>query len=61
MDVRIIEIKTEKVAATIPIDLARQNRIPSESEFYATAWRAAVEDNAVDPARRDEYSFRLVR
>jgi hypothetical protein len=61
MEVHIIEIKTGKVAAMIPIDLAGQSYIPSEPEFYATAWRAAVADNAVDPEHRDEYSFRLVR
>jgi hypothetical protein len=61
MDVHIVEIKTGKVAAAIPIDLAEQNRIPSEQEFFETAWRRAVEVNSVDPARRDDYSFRLVR
>ena len=61
MIVHIVEIKTGKIAAAIPIDLAEQNRIPSEQEFFATAWRHAVEDKSVDPARRDEYSFRLMR
>ncbi len=61
MDVHVIEIKTGKVAAAIPIDLAAQNRIPSEQEFFATAWKCAVEDSSVDPARREDYSFRLVR
>ena len=61
MNVHIIDIKTGKVAAAIPIDLAQQNRIPSEPEFFATAWRCAVEDSSVDPGRRDDYSFRLVR
>jgi hypothetical protein len=61
MNVHIIEIKTGKVAAEIPIDLAEQNRIPSEPEFFATAWRCAVDDSSVDPGRRENYSFRLVR
>jgi hypothetical protein len=61
MNVHIIEIETGKVAATIAIDLAEQNRIPSEPEFFATAWRCAVKDSSVDPGRRDDYSFRLVR
>jgi hypothetical protein len=61
MDVHIIEVKTGKLAAAIPINLAEQNHIPSEPEFFATAWRAAVEDSNVDPARRDDYRFRLVR
>lgn len=61
MNVHIIEISTGKVAAAIPINLAEQNRIPSEPEFFATAWQCAVEDSSVDPGRRDDYSFRLVR
>jgi len=61
MDVHIIEIKTGKLAAAIPINLTEQSRIPSEPEFFATAWRVAVEDSRVDPAHRDDYSFRLVR
>ena len=61
LDVHIIEIKTGRVAATVSIDLAEQNRIPSEPEFFATAWQCAVEDSNVDPARREDYSFRLVR
>jgi hypothetical protein len=61
MNVHIVEIKTGKVAAAIPIDLAEQNRIPSEPEFFATAWRCAVDDSSVDPCRREDYSFRLVR
>jgi len=35
--------------------------IKTEPEFFATAWRCAVEDSSVDPGRRDDYSFRLVR
>jgi hypothetical protein len=61
MDVHIIEIKTGKIAASIPIDLAEHTPIPSEPEFFATAWRCAVEDSSVDPGRRHDYSFRLVR
>ena len=61
MKVHIIEIKTGKVAAAIAIDLAQQNRIPSEPEFFATAWQSAVEDSSVDAGRRDDYSFRLMR
>lgn len=61
MDVNIIEIKTGRIAASIPIDLATQNAVPSEPEFYATAWRCAVEESSVDPAHRDDYSFQLVR
>jgi hypothetical protein len=61
VEVQIVEIKTGKVAASVPIDLAGHSRIPSEQEFFSTAWRAAVEAKNVDPDRRDEYSFRLAR
>ena len=61
MHVHIVEIKTGKIAAAIPIDLADQNTVPSEQDFFATAWRCAVEDKSVDPNRREDYSFRLVR
>jgi len=61
MIVHVIEIKTGKIAAAIPIDLAEQGAIPSEQEFFATAWRCAVEDKSVDPDRREDYSFQLMR
>ena len=61
MDVLIIEIKTGKTAATIPVTMEGQKHIPSEQDFFAEAWRCAVEDKSVDPARRNEYSFRLIR
>ncbi len=61
MDVLIIEIKTGTVAARGPVTMAGQKHIPSELDYFAEAWRCAVEDKDVDSARRDEYSFRLVR
>ena len=61
MIVHVVEIKTGKIAAAIPIDLAEQSSIPSEQEFFATAWRCAVEDKSVDPGRREDYSFQLMR
>jgi len=61
MIVHVVEIKTGKIAAAIPINLAGQNYIPSEQAFFAEAWRCAVEDKSVDPNRREDYSFRLVR
>lgn len=60
MDVSIIETKTGKLVATLPIILQGMNYIPSEEEYFTEAWRCAVEDKAVDPSRRDEYSFQLV-
>jgi len=61
MQVEIIEIKTNKVAASIPIIVEGINYVPSEQEFFAQAWKAAVEDKSVDAARRDDYRFRLLR
>jgi hypothetical protein len=61
MIVQIIETNTSKIAAEIPIELAGQNYIPSEPEFFETAWRCAVEDKSVDAARREDYSFKVVR
>ena len=61
MQVEIIEIQTRKVAASIPITLAGAASIPSEQEFFQQAWRAAVADASVDPERRDDYTFRLIR
>jgi len=61
MIVHVVEIKTGKIAAAIQINLGSLNSIPSEQEFFAEAWRCAVEDKSVDPDRREEYSFRLIR
>jgi hypothetical protein len=60
LNVNIIEIISGKVAASVPINLADHSRIPSETEFYTAAWRSAVEDKSVDPARREEYQFKVV-
>lgn len=61
MQVEIIDSKTRKVVASIPIVLEGPKSIPSEPEFFSQAWRAAVADNSVDPERRDDYTFRLLR
>jgi hypothetical protein len=61
MQVEIIETETRKVAASVPIVLSSASGIPSEQEFFQQAWRTAVADESVDPARRDDYTFRLLR
>lgn len=61
MQVEIIDSQTRKVAASIPIAMAGAKSIPSEQEFFQQAWQAAVDDGSVDPARRDDYTFRLLR
>lgn len=59
MDVTIIETKTGKLVARIPVVLQGLGYTPSELEYFATAWKCAVDDKTVDPDRRDEYSFQL--
>ena len=61
MDVHIIDIKTGRVAATVPIVLPEKTWIPSEQAFFAMAWQRAVDDKGVEASQRDDYSFRLVR
>ena len=59
MNVKIIETKNGKLVGAIPIRLVGLNYTPSNQEYFDEAWQAAVTDRTVDPARREEYSFRL--
>ncbi len=59
-NVHIIEKKSRRVAATIPIQLHGQNYTPTAQQYEAEAWKAAVSDKSVDPKRRDDYSFQIV-
>jgi hypothetical protein len=61
MDVLIVETKTGKVVAKLPVVLQGMNYTPSEQEYFTEAWRCAADDKTVDSKRRDEYSFQLVR
>jgi len=61
VDVLIIEIKSGKLAAKIPVILQGMNYAPSEREYFEEAWRCAVEDKTVDANLREKYSFQLVR
>ena len=61
MDVLIIETETGRTVARIPVILQGMNYTPSEQEYFDLAWRNAVDDETVDEARRDAYSFRLIR
>lgn len=56
MDVKIVEAKTRNVVATYKIILSGP---ASDQDYCDEAWRAAVEDRTVDPARKKEYEFRL--
>jgi hypothetical protein len=60
MNVQIIETKSGKVVATIPVNLRGLNYEPTEGEFFEEAWRCAVDDRAVDENDRADYTFRLV-
>lgn len=61
MNVLIINTETGKVVATYPVLLKGLNYSPSEGEYYNEAWQCAVEDNIVEPNRREDYGFQLVR
>ena len=60
MDVLIIETRTGRRIASIPVVLHGMNYTPTEQEYLAEAWRCAVDDGIVEAARCDEYSFQLV-
>lgn len=40
--------------------LRGQNYEPTAKEYENEAWRYAVADKAVDPSRRDDYTFNIV-
>lgn len=61
MDVLIIETKTGKLAAKIPVIHQGMNYTRQNVSTSRDAWRCAVDDKTVEPNRRDEYSFQLVR
>jgi hypothetical protein len=61
MNVQIIEVSTGNVVAAIPIVPPGKTCIPSEQDFFATAWQDAVEAKGLDPAQRENYSFHLLR
>ena len=59
MNVIIVETKSGKVVANIPVNLRALNYTPSEREYFSTAWDSAVEDGAVDEKHREDYTFKL--
>jgi hypothetical protein len=59
MNVLIIETKTGKLAASIPIVLQGMNYTPTEEQYYAEAWKCAVDDKSVDANRKKDYTFKL--
>jgi len=59
MEVTIIENDSNKVIATYPIHIAGQNYTPTKEEYYASAWKNAVDDKLVEFDTRDKHTFLL--
>lgn len=55
----IIEKATSEVVAQVPVSLMGMNYPPSEAEWFAQGWQAAVEDNLVDSNERAKYRFEI--
>ena len=55
----IIEKATSMVVAEVPVSLMGMNYPPSEAEWFAQGWQAAVEDNLVDANARAKYRFEI--
>lgn len=60
MKVLIIDTKAGKVDASILISIGGLNYTPTMEEYFADAWKSAVDDRLVDPNRKHEYKFELV-
>jgi hypothetical protein len=59
MNVLIFRNSDGKQVGKYQINLAGQNYIASETEFFAEAWRCAVEDNLVNEEKQDKFTFKL--
>lgn len=59
MNVKIIEAKSGKVIANVPVNLRALNYTPSEREYFSLAWESAVEDGDADEKCREDYTFKL--
>ena len=57
MDVVIVETKTGKMIATVPVVLRGLNYSPAEQEYFSAAWECAVEDGIVDSKQKENYTF----
>jgi hypothetical protein len=55
--VQVIDKKTGKVVAKYPISLRGENYSPTDDEYFKEAWKAAIEDAAVQAKDEDKYSF----
>ena len=59
-NVSIIEKRTQRVVATIPVQMQGSNYTPDRREYEALAWKCAVSDNSVDPLRKEDYLFEVL-
>lgn len=59
MKVLIFEMKTGRLATSIPTVVAGINYTPDEREFFELAWKCAVDDKSVDADRKADYRFEL--
>lgn len=59
MDVIIFEKESGKIIATIPIAMGGLNYVPTESEYFKLAWKAAVADGVVDEKNPEKYQFNI--
>jgi hypothetical protein len=50
--IAMIEKSSEAIVTTIPVSLGGLNYQPSQSEFYAEAWRSALVDKLVDAGKK---------
>lgn len=55
--VQVIDKKTGKVVAKYPISLRGENYSPADEEYFEEAWKAAVEDAAVQAEDKEKYSL----
>lgn len=61
MRVHIIETKTGKLVADIPVVFLQGGNLnPTEKDAFDMAWKCAVDDKSVDPAKRADYTFGLI-
>lgn len=57
MKIFIVDRKTAETVYTAEVHLQGQNYEPSNEERFSLAWKAAVEDGAVNAEERDNYAF----
>lgn len=57
MNIIITEIRTNKVIATYPVSVEGLNYEPENQEYFASAWRCAVDDGIVEDKNKKNYNF----